>query len=110
MNSVGATVVENVDVSNDVSALLGAIGDKKVDYLINNAGVLTVESFDSLDFEAMKRQYEVNSLGPLRVTNSLSSNLCDGSSKVFIITSRMGSIAGIISFTYLLVHIAYLKY
>ncbi len=40
----------------------------------------------------MRRQFEVNSLGPLRVTAALRGNFGEGS-KVAIITSRMGSIA-----------------
>jgi NAD(P)-dependent dehydrogenase (short-subunit alcohol dehydrogenase family) len=44
-----------------------------------------------MDFDRMRRQFEVNSLGPLRVTYALLPNLDEGS-KVVIITSRMGSI------------------
>ena len=39
----------------------------------------------------MRRQFEVNSLGPLRVTAALRRGLARGA-KVAIITSRMGSI------------------
>ena len=63
----------------------------KLDWLINNAGILSVESLDSLDFDAMERQFKVNSLGPLRVTAALLPILGAGS-KVGIITSRMGSV------------------
>ena len=59
--------------------------------LINNAGVLTRETLDALDFDAVRRQFEVNALGPLRVVNALAENLGRGS-KVGIVTSRMGSI------------------
>jgi len=59
--------------------------------LINNAGVLSDESLDDLDLDRIRRQFEVNSLGPLRVTAALRRNLRSGA-KVAIITSRMGSI------------------
>ena len=39
----------------------------------------------------MRRQFEVNALGPLRVTGALLGNLARGS-KIGILTSRMGSI------------------
>ena len=39
----------------------------------------------------MRKQFEVNALGTLRVTNALLPNLSSGS-KVIIMTSRMGSI------------------
>jgi NAD(P)-dependent dehydrogenase (short-subunit alcohol dehydrogenase family) len=54
--------------------------------------VLTRESLDTLDFDAIRRQFEINALGPLRLTATVLANLHRGS-KVGIVTSRMGSIA-----------------
>ena len=67
---LGVEVVEGVDVTDDggVARLVEAIGGRTLDVLINNSGVLTSESLDDLDFDRMRRQFEVNSLGPLRVT------------------------------------------
>ena len=86
-------VLDGVDVSDgdSVDSLQRQLAGEDLDWLINNAGILSVESLDSLDFAAMERQFRVNSLGPLRVTTALSANLPAGS-KVGIITSRMGSI------------------
>jgi len=36
----------------------------RVDLLINNAGILTRESLDDMDFDRIRRQFEVNALGP----------------------------------------------
>ena len=87
-------VIEGVDVTEDgsVGELAKALGDRTVDVLVNCAGILSDESLTDLDFDRMRRQFEVNSLGPLRVTAALRGNLSKGS-KVAIITSRMGSIA-----------------
>jgi NAD(P)-dependent dehydrogenase (short-subunit alcohol dehydrogenase family) len=87
-------VIEGVDVTEDgsVGDLAKALGDRTVDVLVNCAGILSDESLTDLDFDRMRRQFEVNSLGPLRVTAALRGNLGKGS-KVAIITSRMGSIA-----------------
>jgi NAD(P)-dependent dehydrogenase (short-subunit alcohol dehydrogenase family) len=63
-----------------------------LDLLINNAGILRGENFDSLDFDGIAEQFEVNALGPLRVTAALAP-LLGKDAKVAIITSRMGSIA-----------------
>ena len=49
-------------------------------------------SLDELDLESARRQFEVNALGPLRVTQSLLHALKDGA-KIALVTSRMGSIA-----------------
>ena len=64
---------------------------RTVDVLVNCAGILSDESLGDLDFDRIRAQFEVNSLGPLRVTAALRGNLGQGS-KVAIITSRMGSI------------------
>mgnify|MGYP001822054489 FL=1 len=89
----GVEVVSGVDVTDDggVTRLAEALDGRTVDVLVNNAGVLSDESLDDLDFDRMRRQFEVNSLGPLRVTAALRPNLGRGS-KIAIITSRMGSI------------------
>ena len=93
LSQTGAEVIEDVDVKSglSVSVLAEALKGRKLDWLINNAGILERTSLENLDFAAMERQFRINSLGPLRVTAALRENLGKGSS-VFIITSRMGSI------------------
>lgn len=88
------TVVEGIDVSRDggVDNLREMLTGKTVDILINNAGVLISDSFGDLAYEDIRLQFEVNAVGPLRVTEALSANLQAGA-KVAMITSRMGSIA-----------------
>lgn len=68
------------------------VGSKQVDVLINNAGVFVPQSLEELDCDAVRRQFEVNILGPQRVTRALLSNLTIGS-KVAIVTSRLGCLA-----------------
>ena len=63
----------------------------QVDILINNAGILRRDQFGSIDYDTMLEQYQVNTLGPLRVCEALADNLHEGS-KVAIVTSRVGSI------------------
>jgi NAD(P)-dependent dehydrogenase (short-subunit alcohol dehydrogenase family) len=92
--ALGAEVFDGVDVTSDKSCniLADKLKGRALDLVINNAGLLSEESFDRLDFAAIQRQMEVNAYGPLRVTHKLSTNLRRGS-KVALITSRMGSIA-----------------
>ena len=94
LRKIGCTVVEGVEVTDDASIarLAAAIAGQRIDVLVNNAGILSEESLDDLDLARIRRQFEVNALGPLRVTHALLGNLGRGS-KVAIITSRMGSIA-----------------
>jgi NAD(P)-dependent dehydrogenase (short-subunit alcohol dehydrogenase family) len=94
LQAIACRVVEDVEVTDDASVgrLAAALGESRLDVLVNNAGILSKESLGSLDFDAMRRQFEVNALAPLRVTQALLPRLGDGS-KVAIITSRMGSVA-----------------
>ena len=62
-----------------------------VDVLINNAGILETTNLDELDIESVRRQFEVNAIGPLHLTRALLPNL-DPGAKVVLMTSRMGSI------------------
>ena len=93
LGALNVRVIEGVDVGStgSVKLLRDQLDDERVDWLINNAGVLSVESLDSLDFEAMVQQFKINALGPLRVTSTLLPNLSQDA-RVGIITSRMGSI------------------
>ena len=89
-----AEVIEGVDVSTDagLSAIVGAVGERSIDLLINNAGILVWgDALGALDVDGIRRQLEVNALGPLRLTDALRDRLAKGS-KVALITSRMGSI------------------
>ncbi len=94
LSALPVEVIDGVDVSDDaaVAGLVEKLSGRAIDVLINNAGVLVPTGLDSLDFDVIRRQLEINSLGPLRVTAALRGNLSAGS-KVAIITSRMGSIA-----------------
>lgn len=93
----GARVEAGVDVTDGaaLAALATRLGETRIDVLICNAGILSKESLGEIDedgFERMRRQFEVNSLGPLRTVQALSGHLASGA-KVGIITSRMGSVA-----------------
>jgi NAD(P)-dependent dehydrogenase (short-subunit alcohol dehydrogenase family) len=91
--ALGVRVEADVDVTSDASvdALARRVGKTPIDLLVNNAGIMTMESLDALDVEGIRRQFEVNAIAPLRVTRALLGNLGKGS-KVGIVTSRMGSI------------------
>ena len=93
LNSSGASIIDGIDVSESaaMAALRDALGDQRIDVLINNAGILRRDELGAIDYDAMLEQYRVNTLGPLRVTEALLDNLAEGS-KVIIISSRVGSI------------------
>jgi NAD(P)-dependent dehydrogenase (short-subunit alcohol dehydrogenase family) len=49
-------------------------------------------ALNNLDVEAIRQQFEINALAPLRLVSALTSNLSSGS-WIALMTSRMGSIA-----------------
>jgi len=65
--------VETLDVTSDdsVAALAERLQGTAVDVLINNAGVLNRDALGTLNFDSLRAQFEVNSVGPLRVTQGL---------------------------------------
>lgn len=94
LKDLGVRVESGIDITDDTSVtdLAQRLGDTQLDVLINNAGIVQRVTLDDLDFESMRQQFEVNALGPLRLTTALLPNLSTGS-KVAMMTSRMGSIA-----------------
>ena len=94
LNGLPVEIYANVDVSDErsVAELANGFDGEPIDMLINNAGILSSESLEQLDWERMRRQFEVNTLGPLRVTSALLPYMAP-SCKVGIVTSRVGSMA-----------------
>jgi NAD(P)-dependent dehydrogenase (short-subunit alcohol dehydrogenase family) len=94
LTELGINVHENYDVTDAaaIDAFAQSVAPDTVDLLINNAGILESTSLDDLDVESVQRQFEVNALGPLRVTRSLLHAFKKGA-KIALVTSRMGSIA-----------------
>jgi len=91
--ALGVQVFDGVDVTDPTAleAVSDALGGASIDVLINNAGIFSNESFDALDFAQIRTNFEVNTLGALRVTSVFRKHLARGS-KVILITSLMGSI------------------
>jgi NAD(P)-dependent dehydrogenase (short-subunit alcohol dehydrogenase family) len=96
LNALGVQVEEGVDVTDGASLadLAERLRGTRIDLLVNNAGLLRTSSLEGVEQELdeWRAQFEINSLGPVRVTSALRNHLNDDG-KVVIITSRMGSIA-----------------
>lgn len=94
LDELGVRVEAGVDVTDDpsVQSLRERLGDTPLDLLVNNAGVLSIERPGEWNPASIRQQFEVNALGPLRVTMALLPLLRRGS-KVVVVTSRMGSVA-----------------
>lgn len=86
-------IIDGVDVAsaNGIRKLQSELGKIKLHLLIHNAGILTRENLDDMDFDRIEKQFIVNTLGPLRVIHALYYNL-PSKSKIGIMSSRMGSL------------------
>jgi NAD(P)-dependent dehydrogenase (short-subunit alcohol dehydrogenase family) len=93
LESLGVRVEPDVDVTSQpsIDKLAVKLRGVRIDVLVNNAGVLSTESIDDMNFDRIRRQFETNALGTMRITVALLDNLPRGS-KIALITSRMGSI------------------
>ena len=85
-------VGQRIEVTDGASVqqLADRLAGRRIDVLINNAGIYRHDHLGELDFERIRQQFETNTLGPLRVTQALLPLLHEGS-KVAIITSRSGT-------------------
>ena len=94
LRALPVDVYDGYDVTDGaaIDAFATTVEAGTIDLLINNAGILESVSLDNLDLESVRRQFEINALGPLRVTRSLLPALKSGA-KIALLTSRMGSIA-----------------
>lgn len=90
----GIAVAPEVDVTSDeaVASLADRVAsdDRQIDWLVHVAGVMFLDTLETVDYDDVRRQFEINTLGPLRTVRALAGRLTDDA-KVGIFTSRVGS-------------------
>jgi NAD(P)-dependent dehydrogenase (short-subunit alcohol dehydrogenase family) len=93
LEALGVRIEAGVDMTNDaaMASLVERLDGIHLDGLILNAGILESTGLEDLKAESLRRQFEVNALGPLRLTHALLPQLRNGS-KLILMSSRMGSI------------------
>jgi len=90
--------IEPLDItdSKSVAELKARLAGRKIDILLNNAGIggHSTQHFKDLDIEKLQWVLNVNSLGALRVTQALLPNLEKSDRRIVAsVSSRMGSIS-----------------
>ena len=97
----GIEVIPGIDVTSAeaVAAMADALaarsgkdGGGKIDCLIHVAGVLGLDELGRLDFDDVRRQIEINTIGPLRAIEAALPYLA-ADARVGIVTSRVGSLS-----------------
>ncbi|MBE1302325.1 MAG: SDR family NAD(P)-dependent oxidoreductase [Alteromonadaceae bacterium] len=94
LSQTNAKVIEGVELTDyqGLATKLGALKHLEIDILINNAGLLHDEQLGSVSVSQIQKQYEINAIAPLVVTDLLLAQMREGG-KIGFVTSRMGSMA-----------------
>jgi NAD(P)-dependent dehydrogenase (short-subunit alcohol dehydrogenase family) len=93
--SKGIGVVSHLDVTSDtaVRSLVATlkVENARLDWICHVAGVMVIDELGHIDLDEVRRQIEINAIGPLRTVQALLPFLREGS-KIGIVTSRVGSL------------------
>ncbi len=93
----GMVSVHDLDVtkSGTIAALASELSKESVDVLINNAGIAGPgTAADGTDFDGFAKTLEINTMGPVRVSEAFADHVAGSDSKTIVsLSSGMGSIA-----------------
>ena len=94
LESLGIRIEAGIELtdSSAIDELMSRLLHQSLDGAILNAGILHSKGLNDLDADAIRQQFEVNALAPLRLASVLTRHLSSGS-WIALMTSRMGSIA-----------------
>jgi NAD(P)-dependent dehydrogenase (short-subunit alcohol dehydrogenase family) len=94
LEALGVGIEAGIELTDEacISSLRDRLDGQTIDILIHNAGILQSDTLETLDFASIRRQFELNAVAPLRLTQALLGHLHAGS-RLVLMTSRMGSIA-----------------
>jgi NAD(P)-dependent dehydrogenase (short-subunit alcohol dehydrogenase family) len=91
----GIAVEPHVDVTDhaSVTALAARLrgSGTRLDWLLHVAGVLGTDELGHLDYDDVRRQFEINTIGPLRTVEA-HRDLLGAGARVGIVSSRVGSL------------------
>lgn len=94
LRALPVKIMDGIELTSqtDLEVLDQQLGDTRVDVLVHVAGILRSDILESVSLESMREHFEVNTLAPLASVRQLHHRLGQGG-KVFILSSRVGSIA-----------------
>jgi len=93
LDRLGVRVESGYDLTAPGSWLsIGRLFEREnIDLLIQNAGIASIDSMDTVELDEVHAQFATNAVAPLFLTRALAARLTRGA-KVALISSRMGSI------------------
>src|SRR5262245_15830190 len=90
------TLAVNITDPASIKAAAGELGGQDIDPLLNNAGIggPRGQTVGNIDYEAWAKVLDVNTMGPLRVSEALVDHVAQSERKLIVTTtSGMGSLA-----------------
>jgi len=90
------TLALDVTDPASINAAATELGGQAIDLLLNNAGIIGPrgQTIGNIDYDAWKEVLDVNTLGPMRVSEALVEHVARSDRKLIVtLTSGMGSIA-----------------
>lgn len=93
LEALGVNVISGIDITlaSGLEELAQKLAGKAIDVLINNAGIFIEDTWGTVTAENLQRQFVVNAMAPLMLSQALDAHLSRGA-KLCFVTSRMGSI------------------
>ena len=95
-DGAGIDAITGIDVTSgdDIASMAAALAARsdRIDWLIHVAGVLGLDELGSIDYDDVRRQIEINAIGPLRAVEAALPYL-SANAKVGVVTSRVGSLS-----------------
>jgi NAD(P)-dependent dehydrogenase (short-subunit alcohol dehydrogenase family) len=94
LSALPVEVISGIDLSDTacLERLDTALEGENIDVLVHVAGILDGDTLDSASLDSMRRHFEINALAPFAAIRQLRHRVRDGG-KIFILSSRVGSIA-----------------
>jgi NAD(P)-dependent dehydrogenase (short-subunit alcohol dehydrogenase family) len=86
-------VLVDVTDAGSIAALAGRIGDEPLAGLVNNAGVAIAGPMEFVGLDDLRRQFEVNVVGQVAITQALLANLRRARGRVVFMSSVGGRLA-----------------
>ena len=77
LGSLGVQIEAGIELTeaSALDELMSRLQSQCLDGVILNAGILHSNALNNLDVEAIRQQFEINALAPLRLVSALTSNL-----------------------------------
>ena len=99
-DGAGIDAITGIDVTSgdDIASMAAALAARsdRIVWLIHVAGVLGLDELGSIDYDDVRRQIEINAIGPLRAVEAALPYL-SANAKVGVVTSRVGSLSDNVS-------------